>query len=157
MERERKFLLDSLPSDLHKHPHELIEQGYLAVEKGPNPAEVRIRKHGRQWVLTVKVGSGEVREEKEVAISASHARSLWPLTRGRRVKKIRYKIPYRDWSIEVDVYHAKAKGLRVAEVEFSSKSDARRFEAPPWFGKEITGVKRYSNVEIAKRGWKLGT
>ena len=54
----------------------------------------------------------------------------------------------------MDVYHGKAKGLRVAEVEFSSKSDARRFEAPPWFGREVTGVKQYSNVEIAKRGWK---
>ena len=89
MEREHKYLVRSLPSDLHEHPHELIEQGYLAVEKGPREAEVRIRKHSRQWVLTVKVGSGEVREEKEVPIPTSHARSLWPLTRGRRVKKTR--------------------------------------------------------------------
>lgn len=154
MERERKFLLKSLPADLDACPHQLIEQGYLAVEKGWRAAEARIRKIGKHWVLTVKTGRGEAREEKEMPISPSQAHLLWGLTKDLRVKKVRYKIPYQHWTIELDVYRDKAKGLRVAEVEFGSQSAARRFKPPPWFGREVTGQKRYSNVEIAERGWK---
>ena len=72
------------------------------------------------------------------------------------MKKTRYKIPYRNWTIELDVYQYKARGLKVAEVEFDSKRDAREFEAPSWFGRDVTGIKRYGNVEIAERGWKGG-
>jgi CYTH domain-containing protein len=42
----------------------------------------------------------------------------------------------------------------VAEVEFASETTSRRFQMPPWFGKEVTGKKMYSNAQIAKVGWK---
>jgi CYTH domain-containing protein len=37
----------------------------------------------------------------------------------------------------------------VAEVEFPTLAACRRFKAPTWFGNEVTGVKRYSNVRLA--------
>ena len=42
----------------------------------------------------------------------------------------------------------------VAEVEFNSDHAMQRFAAPPWFGKEITGCKKFANSRIAQFGWK---
>jgi CYTH domain-containing protein len=135
----------------------LIEQGYLAVpHRDANEAEVRVRRVNEHYVVTVKKGRGESRLEKEVAIPSASGRQLWPLTKGRRVKKVRYTIPYRRLTIELDVYRDAAKGLAIAEVEFDSAAAARRFDPPPWFGDEVTGRKRFANSELARTGWKKG-
>ena len=155
MERERKFLVKKRPIKLSAYPHAIIEQGYLAVENGTSDAaEVRLRKTGGHWYLTVKVGKGLSRQEKEVRVPGSIAHRLWPLTKARRLRKTRYKIPYRRLKIELDVYHGKAKGLMVAEVEFASETASKAFQVPQWFGKEVTGRKMYSNAQLATIGWK---
>jgi adenylate cyclase len=38
----------------------------------------------------------------------------------------------------------------VAEVEFPSLASCRKFKPPRWFGREVTGEKRYSNVRLAR-------
>jgi CYTH domain-containing protein len=136
----------------------MIEQGYLAVAPDDRgPTEVRIRRENRRNVLTIKRGFGETRSEKEIPLSAEHARSLWPLTRGRRVKKVRYRIPYHGLNIELDVYAGNARGLAVAEVELASARASGQFEPPPWFGKEVTGRKRFTNSQLALTGWRRTT
>ena len=77
------------------------------------------------------------------------ARSLWPLTRGLRITKVRYEIPYGALTIELDVYRGAARGLAVAEVEFRTDRAVRRFVPPDWFGREVTGRKAYSNSQLA--------
>jgi adenylate cyclase len=155
IERERKFLVKKLPPALSRYPHELIEQGYLAIaDRDDESTEVRLRRIGKRYVLTVKRGRGESRLEREVPVSPRSARILWPLTRGRRIKKVRYRIPYGGVKIELDVYRDKASGLAVAEVEFGSERALRRFDPPSWFGREVTGRKRLSNSELAVTGWK---
>jgi adenylate cyclase len=37
----------------------------------------------------------------------------------------------------------------VAEVEFPDRVSCRKFKPPSWFGREVTGEKRYSNVRLA--------
>jgi CYTH domain-containing protein len=37
----------------------------------------------------------------------------------------------------------------VAEVEFPSTRACRLFRAPDWFGREVSGQWRYSNVRLA--------
>jgi CYTH domain-containing protein len=155
IERERKFLVKKLPAKLSHYPHSTIEQGYLAIASDAHDStEIRIRRKGHRYVLTIKKGHGEARMEKEVPLAPRSARSLWPLTRDRRVKKVRYTIPYRGLSVELDVYRDKARGLAVAEVEFASQRMARAFESPPWFGREVTGNKVYANSRLAIAGWK---
>ena len=41
----------------------------------------------------------------------------------------------------------------VIEIEFKSEKEAYSFLAPDWFGKEITGVKKYSNSSLAKSSY----
>lgn len=146
-EIERKFLVQWLPDNLKRARHFVIEQGYLATE--PAGRQVRLRKSGKATSLTFKVGRGSHREEREVKVSPKQFATLWPGTEGRRLRKVRYEIPWEGLLIEVDIYRGRHEGLVVAEVEFPDTGSCRRFEPPWWFGREVTGEKRYSNVRLA--------
>jgi adenylate cyclase len=146
-EIERKFLIKRLPIAILRSRHFPIAQGYLANEAGGR--HVRLRKKVKTVTLTFKVGRGSAREEREVRLSPKQFETLWPATRGRRLRKTRYEIPWKNLKIEIDVYHGRNNGLMVAEVEFPSYASCRRFRPPSWFGREVTGEKRYSNVRLA--------
>jgi CYTH domain-containing protein len=146
-EIERKFLVKQLPEKLKRSRRCLIAQGYLAAEAGGR--HVRLRKRGKTSSLTFKVGRGAHREEREIKLSAKQFATLWPATGGRRLRKLRYEIPWRNLLIEIDIYRGRHSGLVVAEVEFPDRATCRKFKPPSWFGREVTGEKRYSNVRLA--------
>jgi CYTH domain-containing protein len=146
-EIERKFLVKRLPDNLTNSRCLVIEQGYLATESAGR--QVRLRKTGRNASLTFKVGRASHREEREIKLSPKQFAMLWPGTAGRRLRKLRYEIPWRNLLIEIDIYRGRHAGLVVAEVEFPNGASCRRFKPPPWFGREVTGEKRYSNVRLA--------
>lgn len=146
-EIERKFLIKCLPDNLKQSRSFLIEQGYLATESAGR--QVRLRKSGNATSLTFKVGRGSHREEREIKLTAKQFAVLWPGTAGRRLRKVRYEIPWEKVMIEVDIYRGRHAGLVVAEVEFPNTASCRRFKAPWWFGREVTGEKRYSNIRLA--------
>jgi len=146
-EIERKFLVKQLPEKLKRRRHYPIAQGYLATE--PGGRHVRLRKKGKTASLAFKVGRGAHREEREVRLSPRQFAALWPGTAGRRLRKVRYEIPWKNLMIEIDVYRGKHSGVVVAEVEFPDLATCREFKPPRWFGREVTGQKRYSNVRLA--------
>jgi CYTH domain-containing protein/CHAD domain-containing protein len=147
-EIERKFLVEEMPRA--ESGKNVIEQGYLALDEH---AEVRLRRQGGELLLTAKTGHGEVREEVEVPIEPRAFEALWPLTAGRRVRKVRHYVPLREGlRAEVDVYAGALDGLLTAEIEFDSTAQAERFRQPPWFGAELTGDERYANQSLATRG-----
>jgi adenylate cyclase len=146
-EIERKFLVKRLPVEILRSRHFRIAQGYLANEQGGR--HVRLRKKANTASLTFKVGRGSARQEREIRLSAKQFATLWPATRGRRLHKTRYEIPWKNRKIEIDIYHGNNHGLIVAEVEFTSPASCRNFKPPSWFGREVTGEKRYSNVRLA--------
>jgi CYTH domain-containing protein/CHAD domain-containing protein len=147
-EIERKFLVTEMPRA--ESGSTSIEQGYLALDRD---TEVRLRRAGDELFLTAKGGHGEVREEVEVSIDPESFAALWPLTAGRRVRKVRHYVPLgHDLRAEVDVYEERLDGLRTAEVEFDSAEAARAFTPPPWFGRELTGDRRYANQTLATLG-----
>jgi adenylate cyclase len=146
-EIERKFLVKCLPDDLKRSRSFIIEQGYLATESAGR--QVRLRKRGHSVSLTFKARRGSHREEREIKLSPKQFAALWPGTAGRRLRKVRYEIPWDKVLIELDIYRGRHAGLVVAEVEFPNRASCRRFKAPWWFGREVTGEKRYSNVRLA--------
>src|SRR5437660_8610758 len=147
-EIERKFLLKQLPERLKQVRRCVIAQGYLAAE--PGGRHVRLRKKGKTASLTFKVGCGAHREEREIKLSAKQFTALWPATVGRRLRKLRHEVPWKNLIIEIDSYRGRNAGLIVAEVEFPTHAAARKFQPPRWFGREVTGEKRYSNVRLAR-------
>ena len=146
-EIERKFLVRTLPANLTSFPSNEISQGYLvSLDDG---LQVRLRKSGERYSLTFKRGTGNVREEREVELTATQFDALWPATEGKRLVKTRYEIPFGDRVVEIDVYHDRHEGLVVAEVEFDEEAAAKNFEPPDWLGDDVTGDPRYSNQLLA--------
>ena len=136
-----------LPHNLKQFRSFVIDQGYLATESAGR--QVRLRKAGSTRSLTFKVGRSSHREEREIKLSPKQFAALWPGTAGRRLRKMRYEIPWEGLLIELDIYRGRHAGLVVAEVEFPNRASCCRFKAPSWFGREVTGEKRYSNVRLA--------
>lgn len=150
VEIERKFLVAAdppLPPDARASR---LRQGYVAVAS--DRGEVRVRDEDGACTLTVKQGTGLAREEHEVAITAELFAELWPLTDGRRIEKIRHRLPLGRWVAEVDVFAGALHGLMVAEIEFASQEDAAAFVPPPWLGHEVTEDPRYKNQALALSG-----
>ena len=146
-EIERKFLVRELPHDLTSYPSKEISQGYLvSLDDG---TQVRLRKADERRTLTFKRGTGNVREEREVELTADQFHALWPATEGKRLVKTRYEIPLGDRVVEIDVYHDRHEGLVVAEVEFDEEAAAKNFQPPDWLAEDVTGDPRYSNQLLA--------
>ena len=149
VEIERKFLLSGLPPTMRFARREPIRQGYLALD---GDTEVRVRVMPNARTLTIKSGRGGVRVEEELALDARQAESLWQLTEGRRVQKVRRRVRIGGATVEVDEYGGALDGLVVAEVEFDDEEASRSFEAPSWFAREVTDDPRYSNRSLASEG-----
>ena len=58
-------------------------------------------------------------------------------------------MPYARYLIEWDVFKGDLEGLMYAEVEFPSKEEAMRFQAPEWFSRELSGETGHSNADLA--------
>ena len=149
IEIERKFLLGELPSALAFARRKAILQGYLAID---GDTEVRIRRTPAGSTLTIKHGSGEVRVEEELDLGERQADALWELTEGRRLQKSRRVMRVDGYDVEVDEYAGALDGLVVAEVEFIDEEAAQAFQAPAWFGRELTGDPAYANRNLAMFG-----
>ena len=148
-EIERKFCVRKMPA-LTAFKGVKISQGYIVVDQ--DDTEVRLRRKGERFYQTVKIGKGVQRTEVEVELSRAQFDTLWPLTAGRRVEKVRYEIVRGIWTIELDVYCGRLKGLIVAEVEFETVAESSRFVPPPWFGRDVTNDDRYKNATLSHKG-----
>ena len=149
IEVERKFLIDETP-DLNKLESDEIIQGYIS--RASDSCEVRVRQKGKKFYLTIKGEGGMARSEIEIELSRKQFNKLWATTTGRRVEKVRYKIPYEGITIELDVYQGVLNGLVVAEVEFPSEKQSALFTPPEWFGREVTEDEGYKNKQLAMKG-----
>jgi len=149
IEIERKFLLHGVPPTMRFAAREPIRQGYLALD---GHTEVRVRITPKRAALTIKAGRGAVRTEEEVVLDQRQGDALWELTEGRRVQKTRRRVRVGDAVVEVDEYGGALDGLVVAEVEFADEAAALDFAPPPWFVREVTDDRRYSNRSLASDG-----
>ncbi len=148
-EIERKFLLEAIPGDIRRRSERIrIQQGYLAL--GEDGREVRLRKAGHQYWLTVKTEGTLTRKEYETELTAQQFQQLWEATENRRLTKDRFRNYRPDYLLEIDEYHQPLQGLLVAEVEFRSEAAAHRFEPPPWMGREITHLNFLKNKNLLK-------
>jgi len=145
MEIERKFIVSFLPGPLTAYPKKEIIQGYVST----NPV-IRIRKSNKDYFLTCKGKGLLAREEFEISILASEFEHLSTKLDYYLIHKTRHLIPYGDFTIELDIFKERLKGLIMAEVEFPSLKAAHAFNAPNWFGKEVTEDGRYQNNALCQ-------
>lgn len=142
IETERKFLVrDGIDFESEAIAKHEIVQGYLSE----NPdATVRIRIADDKAFVTIKSRSvGATRNEWEYEIPVEDARSMLGLPGVRKLCKTRYIVPFDGHKWEIDVFHHKLEGLRIAEVELDCETET--LNIPPFAGAEITGQNRYYN------------
>ena len=143
-EIERKFLVVGEYKNLaHTSMH--LVQGYIA--SGSRTVRVRIS-DDRAW-LTIKgpsMDGGLSRFEWEHEIPAKEALALLPLCEGALVDKRRYLVDFEGHTFEVDEFYGDNEGLVIAEVELGSVDEVVVY--PAWLGKEVTGIRRYSNSQL---------
>ena len=146
IEIERKFLLKNdnwREGAVGVH----YKQAYLN-EKGDNTVRVRIE--GEKAKLTIKGKSSNIsRLEFEYDIPMEDAEALFTLAKTPIVEKYRYKIMYAGNCWEVDEFLGLNRGLVVAEIEL--ESEIQSFEKPDWIGMEVSGDKRYTNANLARK------
>lgn len=150
-EIERQWLLRRLPEGLGEGIE--IIQGYLAVAD----PEVRVRRKNGRFYLTQKRGRGLTRDEGkgDVAISADAFDILWPLTAGRRIRKIRYRLDGASgltW--EIDEYLEYLRPLVVAELEVPDESTEVLIPCAlrALVIREVTDDPNYQDKNLAARG-----
>ena len=146
IEIERKFLLKNdnwREGAVGVH----YKQAYLN-EKGDNTVRVRIE--GEKAKLTIKGKRSNIsRLEFEYDIPMEDAEALFTLAKTPIVEKYRYKIMYAGNCWEVDEFLGLNRGLVVAEIELESETQS--FEKPDWIGMEVSGDKRYTNANLARK------
>lgn len=135
-----------------------IVQSYLSLKKLDNvvdvsgvepdfkPTEIRLRKYGNKYFLTFKDENVNCsRNEYEIEVSKG---VYFKLLKFRKyyLEKIRFVKKVENFLVEFDYY--KKFDLVVCEVEVSSRNGLNDI---PEFGKFISGVKRYTNRELARK------
>lgn len=139
-EIERKFLV--VDDSYKDYTSTRIRQGYLSSEPSRT---VRVRVKDNRGYLTVKgLTCGATRDEFEYEIPLCDAEAMLCMCDPDTViDKIRYNVG--RW--EVDEFHGRLEGLRVAEIELSVENEA--IALPSFAGREVTGDERYYNSALA--------
>ena len=151
MEIERKYLIPRLPEGYAAHPCHRIEQGYLNTDP-----VIRIRREDDGYYLTYKSRGLLVREEYNLPLTAEAYAHLRPKADGYLITKTRYRIPFGQYTIELDVFHGELAPLLLAEVEFATEEEANAFVPPDWFGEDVTFSTDYHNSTLSQRGLAVG-
>lgn len=152
MEIERKFLVRELPEGLERYPHGEIRQGYLCREP-----VVRVRRTAEssgevRCTLTYKGEGLMAREEYNLPLTEEAFFHLAEKADGECIRKTRYRIPYGERLIELDLFENvfvdSPEPLVMAEVEFPDLSSCEMFQPPEWFGRDVTDDVRYHNSNM---------
>jgi CYTH domain-containing protein len=150
-EIERKYLLKRMPAIMHLPVRiQELDQGYLPGERLAERIR-RVREGGEtHYFRTVKLGRGISRTEVEEETSAHVFRKMWPLTRGKRVRKRRYRVDDGGFTWEIDRF--RDRRLVLCEVELPS-ADVDPL-IPRWLQREmvreVTDESEYVNINLAK-------
>lgn len=150
MEIERKFLVETVPSDLEQYSCHHIEQAYLCTDP-----VVRLRRQDESYILTWKGKGMMVREEYNLPLTKEGYEHMLPKADGTILIKKRYLIPLSDGlTAELDIFEQAFSGLMLVEVEFQDEAAAAAFVPPSWFGEEVTFSKKYHNSTLSRlSGW----
>ncbi len=153
LEIERKFLMDGFPIGLDIISEVEIEQGYISTKP-----EVRVRKAvdkktgKEQFRMTVK-GDGELtRTEIETNITEDFYYDAVDFMGVTMIQKDYKKYRLGEWKLEVSHVDADTDwAFFYGEIEFPTEEDARNFDPPTYFGREITFSEDYKMKNYWKR------
>ena len=125
-----------------------IEQGYLCTDP-----VIRVRKENDSFYLTYKGTGMMVREEYDLPLTKDAYDSLILKCEGRVIRKKRYRLSIKDGlTLEIDEFLGDLDPLVLFEIEFPDKECAEKYQAPDYFGKDVTADARYTNAYLSSAG-----
>lgn len=151
IEKERKFILKDGILPLGLKAPQFIQQGYL-MRGEKDHLRVRLI-NGYTGVVAYKHDiNKEERYEFEFGTNKADAEQLMKLAK-YKLEKLRFTTTYKDAKVDIDLYiSANGKtftyGLAVVEIEYTTELTT----LPDYCGREVTGVKGYSNIYLATNG-----
>lgn len=154
LERERRWRPREMPDSLPASTRRVhIEDRYIIDTR------LRLRRiTGGDGLTELKFGLKELVNPDD----ASHAwmtnlyvtTSEYELLRNlpsRQIVKNRYRVRLEEGlRVAIDVFEGPLTGLVIVEGEFDSDASLSSFKAPAWFGKEVTGDRRYTGGWLAE-------
>lgn len=150
-EIERKYLLSGLPAGIEQWPVEEIDQGYLPGEKiNERVRRIRGSDGSLRYERTCKMGRGVERFEFQELTDETFFTTVWPLTRGKRVFKRRYRVPAGELTFEVDEFLDRPLVLAEVELEDAHQKVLMPNEIAGVLVREVTDEPEYSNHALAK-------
>lgn len=157
VEIEKKYLVDLKNVPQKNYLCKKITQGYIYND---DITEIRIRKVESEdlikYYYTVKINNIDMIQRNEIEFEINQEQFQFLLSKmlinTHLIEKDRYLIPIENNLIaELDIYYNELDDLATVEVEFPNLDMAINFEAPSWFGIEITNNKSYKNKNLAKK------
>jgi adenylate cyclase len=167
LEIERKYLLknNKWKSQIVSEFTKVITQGYISSSKGKVVRVRSVSTFGEQiGFITIKGPTkGISRIEYEYEIPYEDARDMINKLCIDTIKKTRYMVgatgvivpnPDMDDELywEIDVFHAKNKGLVIAEIELPHSKT--KYDIPEWISRDVTDQRKYSNSNLIKAPYK---
>jgi CYTH domain-containing protein len=154
-EIERRYVLSGLPPRARTAPSLHIHQGYLPgtriTERVRRAVDDDESAGGTRYYRTIKSGAGIERLQIEDETDERFFTTVWPLTRGHRIEKRRYRVPEGDVTWEIDEFLDRTE-LWVAEVELTSVG--QEVVVPEWLAsfveREVTDEANYTNFALSK-------
>lgn len=159
-EIERKYLPSDKPMDLTKWDYSVIRQGYLLNDTAQK-AHLRVRIQTDHVFLTTSIRATvaykkditiEERTEIEFPIPFNKAELLLDMC-PHKLEKERWTKVFDGWTVTVDKFEG---GFTIIEVEAPDVEHVPEFPAFDFLGKDVTGIKKYTQPEIAKKLAKDG-
>lgn len=151
-EIERKFIIEKVGQGVIFLEDKSIHQTYLSVKDNE---ELRVRmeveNNEKTFTMTHKKGSGMTREETEFQIGEKMYYDLTDKVREKTLIKNRRASMVGDYTVTVDTYGQEFEGMMTAEVEFETEEEAIQFQAPKWFGRDVTEDATYKNKNLWKK------
>ncbi len=147
-EIERKYLVSDTISEVVKYlQSKKIRQGYISDNDGKT---VRVRTKGEKGYLTIKGKTvGISRDEYEYQIPFEDANQLLANFCAKVLDKERYELIVGEKKWEIDIFHGKLEGLKIAEIELESEEE--EFELPGWIEKEVSSDVQYYNSKLIEK------
>ena len=139
IERERTFLVRILPDKLTSFPSKEVFDIYIP-RSNAHPI-LRIRKSGGTYEMTKKepLDENDSSEQLETTIPLTKEEfGELSLLEGKRVRKIRYFVPWNNYTLEVELFKDALEGLALVEVEFNSTEEKDAFVPPDFCLADVT-------------------
>jgi CYTH domain-containing protein len=148
IERERRFLLDRFPSDVHVIRIRRITDRYI------DGTTLRLREQteepgGTIFKLTQKVPTRAIGAQEGLITSMYLTKDEFCVLvqlSARKLSKTRYSVP----PFGIDVFEGTLEGLLLGEAEFDSAAAAEALTLPSFIGAEVSADNRFTGGRLVR-------